>query len=453
MLKNNQIIELPSSTRQKIEYRIVPVPCRDYRNGRGMFPSIYVFNTETGEQIGHTGLELYLIHHIRSSNTLSTITTAAKYWVKFLNYILHYESITGLEQVDKQILKRYADYIKLKEQGQAKYEGEEIAPDSWHRQLNEVKNCLEEYYNFNHEKAGFSYTPDSLMKSREVYDKRTGKIEKKQFTDWSEPTKPKERKIRYLPESYLELWLYEIRIHAPHLFLPTLLQAYSGLREGELVNLTWNRLHIPEGCGEIKIDLSETADHVAEHKGKTPIGHIKKFKSRTVYPSFKNEVRDAYKEHLIRVELQLRKTGKKIDPKGPIFFSKTGRPLTTDSYDKETKKIFREHFVPDLKNYCLATGQYETQKALIDAYETEFFGNHVLRHWFSMYLKVHEKLDDNQVAAWRGDENLMSYKTYMHKNHDILENFDKVVFRFQIDMFEAIRDGRAERFYKEKEND
>ena len=117
------------------------------------------------------------------------------------------------------------------------------------------------------------------------------------------------------------------------------------------------------------------------------------------------------------------------------------------------KEIFKEHFVPDLKEYCLATGQYEAQKALIDAYETEFFGNHVFRHWFTMYLKLHVRLDDVQIMDWRGDESEKSYRDYMHINRDIIENFDKVVFHFQADMFEAIKDGRAERFYKEKRND
>ena len=451
--RDNHIIELPHMVREKMEFRIIKVPCRDSKNGTGVFPAIYLFNTETGEMIGPTDLELYLIHHIRASNTLETIMKAAKWWVRFLNYILHEEDINGLEQIDRKLLTRYAEHIKLKEIDQAKWEDEEISPGSWSRHLKEIYNCLANYYKYNHKKAVFHYIPEELGYYQEKYNKETGKTEDTFVLDWSTPPSPKELKIRYLPEKYLTFWFHEVRIHAPHLLLANMLQAYAGLREGAVVNLTWDKLIIPKGFGEIRINIKDPAEHVKEHKGKTKPGNLKKHKNRKVYPDFKNDVRDEYMNYKARTEVRLRKMGKTIDPKGPLFFSKTGLPLTTDLYNKEMKEIFKEYFVPDLKEYCLATGQYEAQKALIDAYETEFFGNHVFRHWFTMYLKLHVKLDDVQIMNWRGDESEKSYRDYMHINRDIIENFDKVVFHFQEDMFEAIKDGRAERFYKEKRND
>lgn len=441
-MEKSNIIEVPSADRTKIEYKIIPVPCRDERNGSGFFPSIYLVEKDTQIPIGATHLEIYLWRHIEKGNSLAAIMTAAKRWVQFLNYILEHESITGLEKVDGNILTRFAEHIRKKDEKQAKYEGEEISPDTWYRYLWEVKECLQEYYERNHEYLEFSYEPKSLVKNTQEYNRRTRKIEEKQKIYWATPPKEKPRKLRYLPEAFLPMLLYEVKRYAPHLYFANLLQAYAGLREGEIVNITWDNLVGLSDLGYIEIQITETADHVSEHKGKTPIGHIKKFRSRRVYPKFNNEIKKAYDEHLARVQLM---RGDDFDWKGPVFWSKEGEILSTDSYSKDMRKVFLKHFVPDLKEYCLATGQYGIHKALIDEYEKSYIGNHAFRHWFSMYLKCHEKLDDNEIAMWRGDKNKNACKAYFHQNHEILMNFDKVIFQFQIDLFQVIKNGNKER--------
>lgn len=194
----HSILDFPTEIRKKAEYRIIPVPCKDYRNGRGMFPAICTVDIETGVVLKHTFFEFYLLPRICKNNALVTIMTAAKRWVQFLNYILHYETISGIEQVDRDILKRFADYIKHKDNPQCKQDNEEIAPDTWFRILNEVKKCLCTYYKYNCDKAEFCYSPDDLDNTDSYYNRRTGKVLTQKRIDWSEPVKPKPRKMRYL---------------------------------------------------------------------------------------------------------------------------------------------------------------------------------------------------------------------------------------------------------------
>ncbi len=441
MSKNDQIIEIPSAIRQKIEYKVVKTPSKDVDGGNGQYPALCTINKETGRLNSVTGLEFYLHDMFSSGHRLANIESNVKVVSRMMNYILHEETINGIHEINPEILKRIEEHFKYKQSG------EQVSRDTWYKYLNQIYRFLESYYEKNNDKVEFQYGPEDFRKTktfvRAVDDKLVTVHAPNTHTA---PPVQKQKKCRYLPNPYLALWKEEAKMHDPELYFAIEMQTDTGLREGELMNVARNKIYVPAGPGDIIVDIKERPEFVKKHTGKTPIGAIKRYREQKVYPEFNHEFKKAYKEHLLREEMKFKRLGKVIDPNGPLFTNKYGEPLTVHAYNERCKKLFFEHFVPDLEAYCIATGQYDANKALIDAYKKEFIGCHAHRHWFTMHLKVTEKLDDVQVANWRGDKNMTSYFTYMHTNHEILENFEKVSFRFQTEVLLAIKEGRGRRY-------
>lgn len=430
-----KIIELPFLTRGKFEFKIIRVLSKDIDGGNGWYPAVCLFEKETDKLVCYTGLEQYLLSQFSKPKRYATLEGYAKSVVRFMNYLLQHEKIDGVQEVDKEILRRYQEYIKVQN------DGTEMSYDSWKKHIAQVYQFLIGYYRYNFEKTDFNYEPEILRESRTHLNARSGKPATQDTNGvFTRPPRQKAGKCRYLPKDFLEMWLFELKMHDPEMYFPMMLQAYSGVREGGVLNLSRNSFHLPQGFGNITLDIEVRSSFVKEDTRKTPIGAIKKYRKQDVYPDFTDIVKVEYIEHLKREEAKFKRLGKKIKTDDPLFTNSYGNPLRYHNYNERCKKVFEEHFVPDLEAYCVATGQYDQHKALIDAYKRDWIGCHSMRHWFSMYLKVYKKLDDTQVMVWRGDDNKQSYLDYMHQNADAKENFMKVAFHFQVRMWEAIKD-------------
>lgn len=441
------IVVLPSETRRKIRYQIIRTTTKEYDGGNAQYPAICIVDAETGLMIRPTYLETYILPKFTNGNSMVTIDAEARIVTRLMNYILLEEKIDGIHEIDRGVLARFEESLKHKDMDTL------VSRDTWERYVDLLYDFLEAYYTQHQDEVDFQYDPKEFEKTKLRRNDNTGRLENiRSKQTFVVPPPPKQRKMRYLPYNLLEFFEEEVWMFEPDLLFATKLQSRSGIREGGIVNITKENIHVPD-VGPIVINIKEEADFVKEHKGKTKIGSIKKYRKQEVYPKFNHEIRRVYREHLQREEQKFKRLGKVWSPtdSGPLFTNKYGNPLTVHTYNERMKKLWKEHFVPDFEAYCIATGQYEINKALIDAYKKEWIGCHSLRHWFTMYLKCVEKLDDVQVANWRGDTNMTSYFTYMHTNQDILENFEKVSFYFQMDVLLAIQDGNALRYLEGQE--
>ena len=76
----------------------------------------------------------------------------------------------------------------------------------------------------------------------------------------------------------------------------------------------------------------------------------------------------------------------------------------------------------------------------IDAYERNYPGAHMLRHWYTMYLLQHTDLTADEVSKWRGDSSTESMREYIHANADLIHTYKCSVFAFQRWVLEESKD-------------
>ena len=125
----------------------------------------------------------------------------------------------------------------------------------------------------------------------------------------------------------------------------------------------------------------------------------------------------------------------------PLFRNKHGDPMTVHTYCARIKKLFYDHFLPDLILYCIKTNTYRENAAYIDAYKKEYPGAHMFRHWFTVYLFsiTNPELSIGEIMKWRGDKNPESMRPYIQNKRDLMEDYNNAAFRFQREILENIR--------------
>lgn len=112
--------------------------------------------------------------------------------------------------------------------------------------------------------------------------------------------------------------------------------------------------------------------------------------------------------------------------------------MTVQTYSDRVKKLFYERFLPSLKRTCELQGTYADNAAFIEAYEIEYPGAHMFRHWFTMYLLTKARLTSGEIMKWRGDSSQESMNDYIHENADLIEIFRESSYTFQSQILEDI---------------
>ena len=125
-------------------------------------------------------------------------------------------------------------------------------------------------------------------------------------------------------------------------------------------------------------------------------------------------------------------------PDAPVFVNKKNGPMSVDTYKGRVKKLFYEHFLPDLRKASEQTGNWATDAPYIEAFEEDYPGAHAFRHWFTMYLFQKAKLTTDEISKWRGDSSRESMLTYIHVNADMLASFETTTHTFQRTLLEEI---------------
>lgn len=399
------------------------------------YPCIVLYDEETDIPIFYTGLERYLCHLVHSELLNGkTLSTKAYAVCHFLNYILKETSINALHECSLETVRSFLKYMKIQK------DGDEYNRGTWTRYRDYVIDFLLLYYTYNRDVFAFNYAAEELKSMTVVKDdkhRRKATIVHNASLHISAP-KTTHKKNRILVDGYLDLLIYEAKKYEPDIVLGIVLGAYAGLREGEVVNVTCGRVKtLRKGFGivsGIEIDLTDKAPYFRYWNKRTDPGTIKKNRIQKVYNDFISVFYELYDSHIALMELKGYDTSKDA----PLFVNKQGRPMTVQTYSDRVKNLFYEHFLPALKITCEKQGTYADNAAFIEAYEIEYPGAHMFRHWFTMYLLTKARLTSGEIMKWRGDSSQESMNDYVHENADLIEIFRDSSYTFQSQILEDI---------------
>ena len=420
------IISTPAVRRRKFIFKPIPIRVKDEDGTDQKYPSIVLWEKETGVPVAFPGYERWYIRLDEAPLAWQTLKKTAYSISAFLNFLLWDTSCDSLDDVTLDHLRAFVSHFRVTS------DGDERDPTEWERGISFVWTFLGRYYSYKSETVSFHFCPSDLYAEVVVADEKTGRaiIQRRYKTFFVKAPKKRNKKYRYIPEGYLGLLLFEAKKHDPMLALAIALQAYAGLREGEIVNLTRESIRLKNGglgtISGIEINLQEQAPFSYWDK-KTDFGSIKVFRKQLVYPDFVDDAKSLYQRH----EELLKALGAASDAGAPLFVDSRGKPMSVGTYTRRLKELFYAHFLPDLTRLCEYEGTWAENAPFIEAYEKEYPGAHSLRHRFSMYLIVHTGMSREEIAAWRGDASKDAVDDYVHKNAEMLHGYKQACFTFQ----------------------
>lgn len=220
--------------------------------------------------------------------------------------------------------------------------------------------------------------------------------------------------FRDIPTTVFQVIINEAFIHTPEIAFAICLQAFAGLRPGEVCNI--RQEHSPLGSGLIittiegiarKIELDLSAEYVLRSDG-VRCGGIKTKRRQCVYPAFLPAFCKAYEFHKGFLG-----TGFESEY-CPMFVGRSGKAMTYHDYRSRFQRLVKEYVRPSLLEHsdpeCRLYGQLLWENKL---------GPHSLRHWFSVQLVLMGE-DVAGLQYWRGDKNPESALVYLQNKGDLM---------------------------------
>ena len=424
-------------------FRFTTRDIRVYIDGeRETKPYFVMIHNDTGIPVLYPELESFISEADKGVSSGRTLSKKAKAITSLLNYILHETMLGSINELTENDIRNYLVFRKNKSNGK------EVEADTWNREKNTVLSFLHDYYRRNKERLDFKYIGDEIFQVEYRWDEYRRRTFKQIKTDNLYVKPPKgdhRRKNRSLKLEYVKILLFEAKKYDPDIVLAIALQCYAGLREGEVVNLTCggyveNRKGNYNSLSGIELDLSDTAPFFKSWEGKTDPGKRKQCKQigkpAKVYHDFLYPVSQLYSDHIQRLESKGYGTAKN----DPLFRNKQGKPMTVYTYCSRVKKLFYDHFLPDLIKCCIETNSYPENAAYIDAYKKEYPGAHMFRHWFTMYL-FKKRIPETQIQAWRRDGHPESMKPYIQYNKALMDDYLSASFKFSRGLIDRIEKG------------
>ena len=425
----------PGEIRRDCIFRNRSVQITGESGEKELYPCIVLYEEATDIPICYTGLERYLCHLAKSQLLDGKTLEARAYAVcHFLNYLLWETDIRSLHECSLDTIR---DFLKS---SRRKQDGEEYNKDTWLRYRDHLTDFLVLYHEYNQDSLPFRYTGTELRTAIVLRDGQSHRKVAMVYPASLHLKAPRttHKKNRILVDGYLDLLLYEAKKYEPDIALGIALGAYAGLREGEVVNVSFGAVRtICRGFGivsGVEIDLTDDAPFFKGWDGRTDPGSIKKYRKQRVYPDFVHAVITLLDDHTVSMAAR----GCPTDKDSPVFVNRQESPMTVKTYTERVKSLFYQRFLPALHSTCEQQGTFAENAAFIDAYEAEYPGAHMFRHWFTMYLLTKAGLTSGEIMRWRGDSSQESMNDYIHENADMIRLFRETSYTFQEQILEAI---------------
>lgn len=419
--------------RQRYVFKNKPVQILGEDGEYRMFPCIVFWNAELDIPVAYPGLERWIFKLAEAElQSYQTLKKKAYHVCSFLNYILWNTNRNCIHEIELNDIREWVRSFRDTADGDSR------DPDSWNRGIADVFTFLV-YYMESNRHIPFRFQSMDLMDIKIVKDPATRRKNViRTYNKFSvKPPKRQNSKNRLLLQGYLEMILWECKKHDPMITLAVALQAYAGLREGEIVNLTRDSISMIYAgfgrIGKIILNLQDEAEFAKLYSKKIAFGSIKVYRKQEVYPDFIQEVIRLYDTHCDILETYRADKEKSA----PLFINSHGKPLSVAAYSARVKKVFKEHFLPDLKVICEREGSWAIHAPYVETYERGYPGAHMFRHWFTMYL-LKEHVSSDEISKWRGDTNRDSMLDYIHINANMIEAYQTSVYKFQKALLEEI---------------
>ena len=225
--------------------------------------------------------------------------------------------------------------------------------------------------------------------------------------------------FRELPTKVFKILLNKAFRYTLDIAFAICMQAFAGLRAGEVLNV--RQEGSPKGSGliftqiegrTVRAEIDLTKELPMRSDG-IVCGKIKKERKQSVYTPFLNAFIEAYDFH--KKFLSVREFEQDYCP---MFINKSGMAMTYDSYRGRFKTLIDEYLRPEL----IASDDPECRIYGQLLYENHL-GTHSLRHWYTTQLVLNGE-DIAQVQYWRGDKNPESAFVYLQNKGDLLRELE-----------------------------
>lgn len=220
--------------------------------------------------------------------------------------------------------------------------------------------------------------------------------------------------FRDMPERVFWIFLDLSKIYYPELTFAIALQAFAGLRPGEVCNVQQAITPMGESIKYQRVGnklLNFEINLKQKYKMRNDsvdVGGIKVKRKQKVYPKYLPVIDELYKRHLeILQKYELE------DGCYPMFVGKDGKAITTKNYREKIQRLINKYLRDELlksdDNLLRHYGEILTQKTL---------SPHFLRHFFTVRL-VLDDLQVHSIAYWRGDRSLDTALHYCRNKEEL----------------------------------
>lgn len=220
--------------------------------------------------------------------------------------------------------------------------------------------------------------------------------------------------FRDMPEEIFWIMLNLSKLYYPELTFAIALQAFAGLRPGEVCNV--RQAIDPKSAGVkyrrngTKLTLFEINlnNHYSLRSDLKDVGGIKKKRSQQVYTPYLPIVDELYKEHMkILNEYELE------DGYYPMFVNRDGKALMVNSYREKIHRLINHYLRDELLKSDNPMFRHYGQLLT-----TNRLSPHFLRHFFTVRL-VLDNVQPTTIAWWRGDNSLDTALVYCANKEEL----------------------------------
>lgn len=297
--------------------------------------------------------------------------------------------------------------------------------DGTYRGSQSIEKCVHAVTLF-FSKLIYKYGSYVTMKRMELYVEkqiytRRGRVVKKKVPDFQIRGVPENKEIfRDIPTKVFQILINLAVRYAPDIALAIGLQAFGGLRPGEVCNVRQETS--PKGAGVlftfvdgrlIKAEVDLTHEYAMRSDG-VICGGIKKERKQCIYPPFLEAFHTLYGYHMEFLKIHSFEAGY-----CPMFINNKGMAMTYEDYYNRFRGLVDEKLRPLLMGHsdpeCRIYAQLLCENKL---------GPHALRHWFSVQLALRGE-DVAQLQFWRGDKNPESAFAYLQNKGDLTRELAK----------------------------
>jgi hypothetical protein len=233
-----------------------------------------------------------------------------------------------------------------------------------------------------------------------------------QYPSTDDPVRNKLKDFGDDPEKRNKLvyeFIEEARRVSPDIAFGIALQIFSGLRRGEIVNLTPATVPTDFLSGSNYIAVLDNQYRLFKHLKNTIKEQVKRPRLQPVLPS--TYLKELYDAHM-KVNAKVKKTNHYA-----FFVDEKGRTISGGTYERKFAKVKYAY----IDRLATTSSRYSDFKMLDDA----IWGTHIGRGIFTNYL-YGMGLDDRQMAIARGDKSTQSAKDYI--------DFRNAISNFQMAM-------------------